>query len=121
MAMLRNPAAGPRRIHVHHRHQGGFMGIECIPRGSDGFYHPASEEELVCLVKKAYHEGHELRVRGAAHSVSHAVYTDPLAQMRNHVEQQSPPPGDNLNLMLDRYISFRVVDYERRLVECDAG
>jgi D-arabinono-1,4-lactone oxidase len=97
------------------------MAIECIPKGSDGFYHPASEEELVCLVKKAYHEGRELRVRGSAHSVSHAIYTDPEGTLRNHVEQQSPPPGDNLNVMLDRYISFRVIDRERRLVECDAG
>jgi len=97
------------------------MSTDCIPRGSDGFYHPASEGELVCLVKQAYREGRELRVRGAAHSVSHAIYTDPQAGMRNHVEQQSPPPGDNLNVMLDKYISFRVVDHERMLVECDAG
>jgi D-arabinono-1,4-lactone oxidase len=97
------------------------MTIDCIARGTDGFYHPASEEELACLVKKAYHEGRGLRVRGAAHSVSHAIYTEPLAGMRNHVEQQSPPPGDNLNVMLDRYISFRVVDHEQKLVECDAG
>jgi hypothetical protein len=97
------------------------MSTDCIPRGPDGFYHPASEEELVCLVKQAYREGRELRVRGSAHSVSHAIYTDPQAGMRNHVEQQSPPPGDNLNVMLDKYISFRVVDQDRKLVECDAG
>jgi len=53
--------------------------------------------------------------------VSHAIYTDPEGQLRNHVEQQTPPPGDNLNVMLDRYIGFRVIDRERRLVECDAG
>src|ERR1700741_4355115 len=97
------------------------MSIDCIPKGSDGFYHPASEDELVCLVKKAYHEGRELRVPGAAHSVSHAIYTDPLATLVNHVDQQSPPPGDNLNVMLDQYISFRVVDHALMRVECDAG
>jgi D-arabinono-1,4-lactone oxidase len=97
------------------------MSTDCIPRGTDGFYHPASEDELVCLVKQAYREGRELRVRGSAHSVSHAIYTDPQAGMRNHVEQQSPPRGKNLNVMLDRYISFRVIDRERKLVECDAG
>lgn len=53
--------------------------------------------------------------------MSHAIYTDPLAGMRNHVEQQTPPPGDNINVMLDRYASFRVIDRERRLIECDAG
>jgi hypothetical protein len=97
------------------------MTLNTIPIGADGFYHPASEEELVTLVKRAYQEGRELRVRGAAHSVSHAIYTDPLAGMRNHVEQQSPPPGDNLNVMLDQYISFEVVDAERLLVRADAG
>lgn len=97
------------------------MSTDCIPRGPDGFFHPASEDELVCLVKQAYREGRELRVRGSAHSVSHAIYTDPQAGMRNHVEQQSPPPGDNLNVMLDRYAGFRVIDRDRKLVECDAG
>jgi D-arabinono-1,4-lactone oxidase len=97
------------------------MGIDCIEPAADGFYHPASEEELVCLVKRAYHEGRELRVRGAAHSVAHAIYTGPLNTIPNTVGQQSPPNGDNLNVMLDRYISFRVVDAALRRVECDAG
>lgn len=97
------------------------MTPQTIPIGSDGFYHPASEDELVALVRRAYHEGRELRVRGAAHSVSHAIYTDPLETLRNRVEQQSPPKGDNLNVMLDRYASFEVVDAERRLVRADAG
>jgi len=97
------------------------MGIECIQPAADGFYHPGSEEELVCLVKKAYQEGRELRVRGSAHSVSHAIYTDPLGGFPNRVEQQSPPQGDNFNVMLDQYISFRVVDHDLKRVECDAG
>jgi hypothetical protein len=97
------------------------MASESIPKGTDGFYHPGSEEELVGLVKTAYQEGRQLRVRGAAHSLSHAIYTDPLDGMRNHVGQQSPPPGDNMNLMLDRYRGWRVVDERRRLVEAEAG
>ena len=97
------------------------MSSDCIPREPDGFYHPASEDELVCLVKLAYREGRELRVRGAAHSVAHAVYTDPLGDFPNHVNQESPPPGDNLNVMLDRYRSWSVRDEERRLVEAQAG
>ena len=40
---------------------------------TDGFHHPASEGELVELVEAAYREGRQLRVRGAAHSVSHAI------------------------------------------------
>jgi D-arabinono-1,4-lactone oxidase len=90
-------------------------------KGADGFYHPASEEELVALVKLAHGEGRQLRVRGAAHSVSHAIYPDPVDALPNRVEQQAPPGGDNLSVMLDRYRGWRVKDEERRLVEADAG
>jgi hypothetical protein len=89
--------------------------------GPDGFYHPASEGELAALVATAYREGRGLRVRGAAHSVAHAIYTDPLDGLPNRVEQQSPPAGDNFNVMLDRYRGWRVKDEERKLVEADAG
>ena len=89
--------------------------------GPDGFHHPADEAELVALVKAAYREGRQLRVRGAAHSVAHATYTDPLDALPNRVEQQSPPAGENVNVMLDRYAGWRVKDEERKLVEADAG
>src|SRR4051794_19430111 len=89
--------------------------------GADGFHHPSSEEELVELVRTANRDGRGLRVRGAAHSVSHAIYTDPLGSLENRVEEQSPPDSDNINVMLDRYRGWRVVDEEERLVEADAG
>jgi hypothetical protein len=88
---------------------------------ADGFFHPSSEEELVELVKVAHREGRQLRVRGAAHSVSHAIYTDPAGPLPDRVSVQTPPPGPNLNLMLDRYREWRVRDEERKLVEADAG
>jgi D-arabinono-1,4-lactone oxidase len=87
----------------------------------DGFHHPADESELVELVKAAYRSGRQLRVRGAAHSVAHATYTDPLAALPNRVEQQSPPAGENVNVMLDRYRGWRTKDEARKLVEADAG
>ena len=52
---------------------------------ADGFHHPASEDELADIVKRAYREGRSLRVRGAAHSMSHAVYTDPQTSLPNRV------------------------------------
>lgn len=88
---------------------------------ADGFHHPATEQELVELVKAAYREGRQLRVRGAAHSVSHAIYTDPAGPPPDRVSVQTPPAGPNLNLMLDRYRGWRVRDEERRLVEAEAG
>ncbi len=44
-------------------------------RGTDGYYHPASETELVALVERAYAEGRRIRVRGAGHSCAPAIYT----------------------------------------------
>jgi hypothetical protein len=52
-------------------------GAEAIVRGDDGFYHSASGAELAALVTLACRDGRQPRVRGAAHSVSHAVYGDP--------------------------------------------
>jgi hypothetical protein len=92
-----------------------------VPVGSDGFHHPASEDELVALVRMAYEQGRQLRVRGAAHSISHAVYGDPIGELPNRVSWQSPPAGDSIEVMLDRYRSWRVVDESRKLVEADAG
>ena len=88
---------------------------------ADGFHHPATEDELVDVVKLAYQEGRSLRVRGAAHSISHAIYADPLTGLSNRVSVQSPPAGDNVNVMLDRYRGWRVKDEARKLVEADAG
>jgi D-arabinono-1,4-lactone oxidase len=95
--------------------------MEAIAPAADGFYHPASEQELVALVQMAYARGCELRVRGAAHSLSHVIYSGPLEQVPNRVSWQQPPPGDNVNVMLDRYRQWRVKDERRRLVEADAG
>jgi hypothetical protein len=87
--------------------------------GPDGFHHPASEAELVALVKAAYRGGKRLRVRGAAHSISDAIYT--ASTEPNRVSRQTPPPGDDFNVMLDRYRGWRVIDEDRKLVEADAG
>ena len=91
-----------------------------IPAG-DGFHHPASERELAALVAYAYRKGLQLRVRGATHSVSHAIYADPLGALPNRVSQETPPSGPNLNVMLDRYRDWQVCDEGRKLVEAQAG
>jgi D-arabinono-1,4-lactone oxidase len=88
---------------------------------ADPFQHPTSEEELVALVKMAREQGRQLRVRGAAHSVAHVIYADPLAELPNRVSWQTPPAGDNVEVMLDRYRGWRVRDEARKLVEADAG
>ena len=97
------------------------MGGNSISAEADGFRHPSSEAELIALVKAAAREGRQLRVRGSAHSPSHAVYTDPAGDEPNRVERQTPPPGSNVNVMLDRYRGWSVRDEGRKLVEAEAG
>ena len=87
----------------------------------DGFCHPATEDDLIDLVRHAYDQHLKLRVRGSAHSVGRAIYTDPLDGIANTVNQQSPPDGPNINVMLDRYTGWRVTCTELKLVEADAG
>lgn len=94
---------------------------EIIPIGPDGFYHPSSEEELAALVAYGYRNGLQVRARGSAHSVGYAIYTDPEQPGANHVEQQTPPPGPNVNIMLDRYMGLAVYDLGKRQVIADAG
>jgi hypothetical protein len=90
-----------------------------VAAGPDGYHHPASEEELAALVRAAYREGRRLRVRGAAHSVSDAIYTASVGP--NRVSRQTPPKSADYNVMLDRYRGWRVKDEARKLVEAEAG
>jgi D-arabinono-1,4-lactone oxidase len=92
-----------------------------VTAGADGFHHPASEQELIDLVTAANREGRGLRVRGSAHSVARAIYTDPQAGLANRVNHQAPSGGENVDVMLDRYRAWRVVDEANRMVEADAG
>ena len=89
-------------------------------RAADGYHHPASEEELRTLVLAARREGRLLRVRGSGHSVSHAIYAAP-GEAPNSVATGFVPAGDQIEVMLDRYRSWRVRSEERKLVEVDAG
>jgi D-arabinono-1,4-lactone oxidase len=66
-------------------------------------------------------EKRQCRVRGAAHSVAYAIYTDPLEAIPNRVNQQTPPSGDQVDIMLDLYRGLRVIDPDAKIVEADAG
>ncbi len=92
--------------------------------GADGFYHPETEDQIVALVKRAYEEGKQIRVRGAAHSVAWAIYTDPgngLPMVPNTVSEQSPPQGPNINVMLDRFRKIEWIDEKEGIIEVEAG
>jgi FAD/FMN-containing dehydrogenase len=81
-------------------------------RGQDRFFHPASEADLVALVRLARHEGRQLRVRGAGHSVAGAIYSDGAPGGRSD--------GTQVDVRLDRYagVSF---DEQRCQVTVQAG
>jgi hypothetical protein len=70
-------------------------------------------------IRAAAQGGRKLRVRGAAHSVSHAIYTE--GDGRNRVGRQEPPVGADLNVMLERLAGLEVVDEARKLVRAGAG
>src|ERR1700743_1935568 len=94
------------------------------PKGEDGFYHPTTENEIVALVKKAGEENLEIRCRGAAHSMSRAIYTDPgqgEKPLPNEVSEQKPPKGPNLNVMFDKYMSLTWIDEKKGIIEVEAG
>lgn len=68
--------------------------MNSITAASDNFYHPANEEEIIALIKRANTEGLKIRVHGAGHSVPVSVHTGDFKR---------PPDGEqNLNLILDR-------------------
>jgi hypothetical protein len=72
------------------------MSVTPIPVGSDGYYHPSSEGELALLVRHAYDNSRQLRVRGSAHSVPTAIYT-------NGYDGTGAPPSGSIDVMLDQY------------------
>ncbi len=95
-----------------------------VELGEDGFYHPENEDQILALVKKAYDERKQLRVRGAAHSIAWAIYTDPGANfpdVPNTVSEQSPPGGPNINIMLDNFKRLYWIDEEKGIIEVEAG
>lgn len=90
-----------------------------ISRDSDGFYHPASEAEVIALVRAARAEGRRVRVTGASHSVSWAIYTEPTP--KNVVDHVNPPPNSPYNVRLDLLKTWSVTDKRKRIITCEAG
>lgn len=89
-----------------------------IARGADGFYHPATEEQLRALVQHAYeNDGTQLRVLGSTHSVDAAVYTDGFTGPTT--------PASRMDVLLDLYVSVTITvdaaDPRYAVAECEAG
>jgi D-arabinono-1,4-lactone oxidase/FAD binding domain len=92
--------------------------MDIIAQAPDGFYHPGTEDELRALVVHAYEGRKKLRVRGSAHSVKRAIYTDGW-------DERAPAPGGEINVLLDRYRRVTITpdpaDATHAIVEVEAG
>ena len=75
------PATGDRA-------KAGAAVIDLEKPAPDGFYHPEREEDIVALVRYARANRRKIRVRGAGHSVAHAIYADPLSGIANKVKSE---------------------------------
>jgi D-arabinono-1,4-lactone oxidase len=93
-----------------------------IPKGTDGYYHPKNEDEVIALVKYAAKNKLQIRTRGASHSTAHSIFTDPVdGKPRNKTLTRTPPAGSNLNLSLDQMIALEWIDEANGIVEAEAG
>ena len=92
-----------------------------IQIGSDGFYHPASEADVIALVKYARENSLQIRGRGSTHSVAWSIYTDPKdGSPPNRTLQQSPPPGE-INMAFDQMRGLDWIDEAGGVVEAEPG
>jgi hypothetical protein len=77
-------------------------------KGLDGFYHPTTENEIIALIQI----GKNIRVRGSAHSVKKAIYTNDFLTNRED--------DLGINIMLDQYRAVSI-DPVNMTVTCQAG
>ena len=94
-----------------------------IPPGTDGFYHPASEAEVIALIQHARANGLQVRGRGATHSVAWSIYTDPVSGTPpNRTLEQTPPSGDDaINLAFDQMRALDWIDESAGVIEAEPG
>lgn len=85
---------------------------QILEKGTDGFYHPTTEEQIIDLIKMAQTNGLKVRARGSAHSVKKAIYTDNFAN--------DPNNETGINIMLDQYRAISI-NQQDKTVTCQAG
>ncbi len=95
--------------------------MDFISRGADGYFHPTTEEELRALILHAGAANKKLRVRGASHSVSAAIYTDGFDGSGG----SNTPPSAGIDVMLDGYRGLTITADPsapgHAIVEVEAG
>ncbi|WP_164118124.1 FAD-binding oxidoreductase [Sphingorhabdus sp. Alg239-R122] len=93
-----------------------------IARGTDGYYHPENEDDVIALVKYAAENALQVRVRGAGHSVGWSIFTDPVdGRPQNMICETEPPVGPNINIALDQMYALDWIDEAGGIAEAEAG
>jgi D-arabinono-1,4-lactone oxidase len=93
-----------------------------IVKGSDGYYHPATEDDVISLVKYAVANNLQIRARGASHSTAWSIFTDPVGgKPENKTLNRRPPAGPNINLAMDLMKGLEWLDEAAGIVEAEAG
>ncbi|WP_437964284.1 D-arabinono-1,4-lactone oxidase [Sorangium sp. So ce260] len=94
---------------------------QTISIGEDGYFHPESEEQIQEAVRSALQSvpPRQIRVRGSAHSVAKAIYTDDTSAT-------GAPPQGGINVLLDRFRAIGPIipvegDPDHAIVEVEGG
>ncbi|XXX77506.1 D-arabinono-1,4-lactone oxidase [Sorangium sp. So ce134] len=94
---------------------------QTIAIGADGYFHPENEAQIQEAVRSALQSvpPKQIRVRGSAHSVAQAIYTDGYGG-------DGAPPDGPINVMLDKFRAIGQItpvegDPDHAVVEVEAG
>jgi hypothetical protein len=82
---------------------------------SNGFYHPASEDDIIPLIQYAAKNKLQVRVCGAGQSTSQAVYTDGYSPGNDSLQDTA-----NINILLDK-MAMVTIDTASRQATVQAG
>lgn len=79
--------------------------MDTIP-GADGYYHPASDDQVAQLIERANAEHLKIRVRGSGHSIKYAIFTDHFLEGEGD--------KDGIDVLLDQ-LNFEGTDEKVRI------
>jgi D-arabinono-1,4-lactone oxidase len=94
-----------------------------ISPAADGFYHPASEADVIALVQYARANKLQVRARGATHSIAWSIYADAAGgpNQPDKTLEESPPTGPNINIAFDKMADLAWIDETNGIVEVGPG
>jgi D-arabinono-1,4-lactone oxidase len=89
-------------------------------KGSDGYYYPSSEEEIVALIRYGRDNKKQVRAHGSRHSVRESIGTDTPYPTYNWAEGPQID-DDQVNIKLDKYRQIVSWDDQKKRVTVQSG